>query len=157
MKKQIFKKLKLPQGSAILDLGCYDGSKNKWMRRKKYIYQGIDLLFEDSYVKKANFVPWLKKNKKKYNLILSEFSLQQIPRIHLWETVKNIQKILKPGGYFFLTSFNEADAHGPFFTEKEYLKIGRNLSILFKNHTTGIDKKKRKRSVTEILYMKRPE
>lgn len=124
------------------------------MRGKRYFYQGIDLLYEDNYIKRGNFVSWLKKNKKRYDLILSEFSLQQVPRKHLWSTVQNIKKSLTPSGYFFLASFNETDKYGPYFTKKEYLKIGKNLSILFKNRTKSKDKKKRERSITEVLFIK---
>lgn len=121
------------------------------MKDEGVFYQGVDLLHEGQNIKKTDFIPWLKNNKKKYNLIISEFSLQQVPRKHLWGTVQNIKRALRTNGYFYLASFNEADKFGPYFTQKEYLKIAEDLDILFWNRKNGTDKKSRQRSVTEIL------
>ena len=156
MRKTFFKTLKIqiPKSARVLDLGSYDGKKNKWMIKEGYQYQGLDLLQENEYVKKVDFVAWLENNKTLFDLILAEFSLQQIPKDDFWKTINNIQESLSLGGYLYISSFNEKDKFGPLFTNAEFLKIGDGFNILYQKNSISKDLKKRNRYITSMLLQK---
>lgn len=154
MHVSILRKMHLPHGARILDLGCYDGKKNAWALKKGFLYQGIDMRYESQQIKKTDFIPWLKENRRRFDLILLEFSLQQISKKNVRQVIKDIKRIMNPNGYLFIASFNERDAYGPFFTQKEYFAMCHGLRILLWSSKYGKDKNKRQRSVTEILLKK---
>lgn len=154
MRKIYLKKINIPKNAKVLDLGSYDGKQNKWMVKSGYLYKGIDLLKENKYVEKSDFVSWLKTNNEKFDLILAEFSLQQIKKKEISIVIKMIKQALNPKGYFYFSSFNKNDSFNPCFSQKDFLKMCNNFEIVSWNSRTGVDLRGRNRQVTELLLKK---
>jgi SAM-dependent methyltransferase len=150
MKKILFKKLPLPTKPSILDVGCFNGKQNAWMR--KFDYEGVDLLFKDSHIIQKDALHFFNGNKKKFDLILFEFSLQQIKKFKA--VILMAKHALKPGGFLYIQSFNEYDPYVAFFSQRQYFEMTSNMRITFWRTDESRDNRDRRRNVTELLLQK---
>jgi SAM-dependent methyltransferase len=150
MKRKLFKNRIDMIRPSVLDLGCFDGRKNAWMLQYGCKYKGVDLLVENEHVEKGDFVEFLRKDKGKYDLVLLEFSLQQIKIDEALEIMPRIGKRLKKGGYIYIQTFIEKK----YFTQRELCRIADDFSIRYWNQYKSKDKRGRDRDCVEILLKK---
>ena len=153
MKKSILKKIRLPDNYLVLDLGCGDGKNRKLF---KY-WIGIDIV-EKPHVMQKDILDYLKHDEKKYDLIISEFSLQQ-NKDRANKITDLIYKHPKPNGYFYLASFNEETENGKWFSPEEYDSMIRGTLLFFDRYEImdpphGSHKESHSHNITELLVRK---
>ncbi len=126
----------IPSGSKILDIGCGPGSSAKYILKKGYFVEGIDLSENMLNIakKKAPNVIFKQMDMRKLNYpdnscdgILCAYSLIHIPSKEVKKTLKGFYRILKPQGKLLLiTQKGESDK-----IVDEPLKEGLQIFINF--------------------------
>lgn len=104
---EIFKN-RINQKALVLDLGCGNGDKLLAFKKKGFFVEGIEpskgLVTEaKNYIKNIKCQTsedFLKSNKKKYDLIICNDTLQFIENPN--KSIKNSLKFLKRGGYLYI-------------------------------------------------------
>lgn len=140
--------------SKTLDLGCGTGRDSSWLQKNNYDVHGCD--FSEELIKIAKFkykginffvdsLPNLKTIKSNsYESIFSSAVLQHIPRELFNDAIKNILRIVHPGGSIIL-SFRGTNSSSKRENEKLYedytidevakLLVSHGAKILFEEKT----------------------
>ena len=124
----------IKNNSHILDVGCGNGRLLKSLPRK-INYTGIDVSNKLIKIAKQSFtgaifktgdILNLKLNKNSFNIVLAIAVLNHVPSEKLRiQAVKEIYRVLKPGGYLLMTNWN--------LYQKKY-------KYLVKKNSDGFDK-----------------
>lgn len=109
----------LPQGAKILDLGCGPGTFTKYLLKKGFFAEGIDLSFEMLKIAKekvlgADFrlmdIRRLDYGDGTFDGLLSAYSLIHVPAEEVPGTLEGFYKVLKPEGVLLtITQVGESD------------------------------------------------
>lgn len=141
-----FKKLNLPKGIKILDLGCGNGSFLLELKEKGYKnLSGADIS-KDNHLpaniefKKADFHQGLPYSNNQFDIV---FSLEVIEHLeNPWQFIDEIHRILKNGGYAIITTPNPDNLASKmlFLFRGRFNHFGKNLSYDFKEKKIRADK-----------------
>ncbi|MBT4121039.1 MAG: class I SAM-dependent methyltransferase [Candidatus Magasanikbacteria bacterium] len=102
--------------SSVLDFGCGAGQGLSWLKDRGYKnYLGVDISKEAVEFCKAKKllvekidgpIVWLKKNKEKYNVIISNDVIEHIPKEDIIPTMSALYGALKKGGVMIVKTNN---------------------------------------------------
>ncbi len=99
--------LKNFKGGKILDAGCGEGVLVEKLRKEGYNIEGLDPNYESSYVKNADITsPPYRENE--FDVVLLLDVLEHIPYDKQYTALREIKRILKPGGTFVMSVPNLA-------------------------------------------------
>lgn len=102
-----------PSTSKILDLACGEGVIVEEFQKKRYDIYGLDLNYESDYVKKgdARDLPY---NDSTFDIVLFLDALEHLSYEDQSTALSEINRILKPKGYLFLSVPNLAHFNSRF-------------------------------------------
>lgn len=139
----------LPKNGKVLDVGCGVGIDSNFIKSKKFTVVGIDTSKEMLKIARKNYpeiyfylndMRKIKSNDKKFDGIISSYSLIHIPKNEMPKTLKGFNKIIKSNGYIYISlqlgSSGEVYINNPFGqNEKLFLNIVslNEIKVLLKN------------------------
>lgn len=127
----------VPEGSSVLDLGCGNGRLVKELSRKKVKYLGLDSssslldLAKKQHPGAAflemDFTRDLSDLKQQFDFVISIAALHHLPGKALrLKVFKEIRKLLKPSGQFYLTVWNlQRPPYRKYLYLSRFLNFGR--------------------------------
>lgn len=96
----------------ILDIGSYDqnGTYRKCFKEQRYLYTGLDLEKGPNVdVVPDNIYLWKELSEESYDLVISGQVFEHIE--FPWLTIKEIERVLKPGGFCIISAPNAGIEH----------------------------------------------
>lgn len=127
MNKKNLMLMNLKKNARILDLGC--GKKNSNTFLNKFVWRGVDNRFKRKNIIQQDINSYLKKTSQKFDLILTEYSLQCMDKPVL--TARYIKQALSKSGYWYLAGFNMKEKIARPFTKKDFLQFTKGMKILY--------------------------